>query len=573
MTDQSTHSEQPTNTDLFDINFENQLDKTFADGMMARGTVVKGLVTAIEGDMVHIDIGMKAEGRVPLREFFAFGKDSTDLKAGDEVDVFVENLDNKNGEAQLSREKAQREEVLDSLEVAHKAEESVTGIIFGKVKGGFMVDVQGILGFMPGSQLDARPVLDPMPYMHNEQELKIVKIDREKNNVIVSRRAVQDEQNAGDRAEVLNNIEEGQKLQGMVKNITEYGAFIDLGGIDGLLHITDMAWQRVQHPSELIKVGDTLEVMVTRYDQETGRVSLGMKQLQDDPWVNVDQSFPLESRINGKITNITDYGAFVELAPGIEGLIHVSEMSWTRKNIHPNKMVSEGEEVEVMVLEIDRNKRRISLGLKQCRENPWQHFAKERKVGDVVEGTVRSLTDFGVFVALTEDIDGLVHVSDLSWEQSPEDALAEVRKGDTLKAVILAMDPEKERIALGIKQLSDDPFAHITETYKKGQRVDVTITDIQADGLTVQLNGFEAFIRTRDLGVDKAEQDPFRYKEGSTIEAKLTNISKADRRINLSVKALQLDEEKAAVAEYAEADDDAESPLAAALKEAGVAKE
>lgn len=573
MTDQTSSQEQATNDALFDIDFADQLENTFADGMMARGSVVKGLVTAIEGDVVHIDIGMKAEGRVPLKEFYDFGKESTDLKVGDAVDVFVENLDNKNGEAQLSREKAQREEVLDTLEAAHKADENINGIIFGKVKGGFMVDVQGILGFMPGSQLDARPVLDPMPYMHNEQELKIVKMDRDKNNVIVSRRAVQDEQNAGDRAEILNNIEEGQKLQGIVKNITEYGAFIDLGGIDGLLHITDMAWQRVQHPSELIKVGDSVDVMVTRFDQDSGRVSLGMKQLQEDPWVNVDQSFPLESRIQGKITNITDYGAFVELAPGIEGLIHVSEMSWTRKNIHPSKLVSEGEEVEVMVLEIDRNKRRISLGLKQCRENPWQHYAKEHKVGDTVEGTVRSLTDFGVFVALTEDIDGLVHVSDLSWEQSPEDALAEIRKGDMLQAVILAVDPEKERIALGVKQLTNDPFATISETYKKGQRVNVTITDIQADGITVTLDGFEAFIRTRDLGVDKSEQDPFRYKEGSTIEAKLTNISKADRRINLSVKALQLDEEKAAVAEYAEADDDAESPLAAALKEAGVAKE
>ena len=556
-----------------DVNFEEQLDANFADGQIAGGTVVKGLVTKVGNEYVTVDVGMKAEGRISIKEFIDFGKDSTEIKVGDEVDVFVENIDNRRNEAQLSREKARREEVLDMLEEAQKKDEIVTGILFGKVKGGFMVDVQGILGFMPGSQLDARPITDVNPYMHNEQELKIVKLDRIKNNLIVSRRAVQDAANSGNREEVLADMEEGKVLKGVVKNITDYGAFVDLGGVDGLLHITDIAWHRINHPSEVIKLGETIDVKVIRFDKDNQRVSLGMKQLQDDPWGDVEGQFPLGAKVKGTVTNITDYGAFVELAPGIEGLIHVSEMSWTRKNVHPGKLLSTSQDVEVIVLEIERDKRRISLGLKQCQDNPWEAFAKEFKVGDTVEGTIRSVTDFGVFVGLTDDIDGLVHVSDLTWEQAGEDALAEMRKGDTLKAMILALDPEKERIALGVKQLSSDPLSKIAEEYKKGQVVKVKVLDTDADGITVDFDGFETYIRKRDLAVERDGQDPARFKEGETIDAKLTNISLKDRRLSLSVKALQLDEEKAAVAAFSEDEDTGDSALAAALKQAGVSGE
>jgi small subunit ribosomal protein S1 len=559
-------------SNAMDVEFEKQLDKTFANGQIAGSRVVKGLVTAIENDYAIIDVGMKAEGRVQLKEFIDFGEDKPKIKVGDEVDVFVENLDNRYGEAQLSREKAKREEVLTQLEQASEANEPVTGIIFGKVKGGFMVDVQGILGFMPGSQLDARPITDVNPYMHTELELMIVKLDRRKNNLIVSHRAVQDQSNAGGREELLADMHEGKVMKGVVKNITEYGAFVDLGGIDGLLHITDIAWHRINHPSEILKLGETIDVQVIRYDEESQRVSLGIKQLQEDPWTRVDADYPIGERVKGTVTNITDYGAFVELAPGVEGLIHVSEMSWTRKNVHPGKILATSQEVEVQVLEIERDKRRISLGLKQCQDNPWDAFAKEFKVDDMVEGTIRSITDFGVFVGLNEEIDGLVHVSDLSWDESSEEALASYRKGDQVKAKILALDPEKERIALGIKQLSDDPFTNIKDGYKKGQVVNVKVIDTSADGITVSLDGFETFIKKRDLGVDKGEQEPDRYKEGQEIEAKLTTVNLKDRKVGLSVKALMMDEEKAAVAAYSEQEDDGDGALAAALKEAGVAK-
>ncbi len=556
-----------------DVDFAEQVEKTFAEGKGIRGNVVKGLVTSIEGDYVIIDVGMKAEGRVNIREFCDFNKDNAEVKVGDEVDVFLENMDNRYNEAQLSRERAKREEVLDSLEQAAKDDEVINGIIFGKVKGGFMVDVQGILGFMPGSQLDARPITDVNPYMHNEQDLKIVKLDRQKNNLIVSRRAVQDAANAGNREELMAEMEEGKVIKGVVKNITDYGAFIDLGGIDGLLHITDIAWHRINHPSEILTLGETIDVQVIRFDQENQRVSLGIKQLQNDPWSKVENDFPLEGRVTGKVTNITDYGAFVELSPGIEGLIHVSEMSWTRKNVHPGKILSTSQEVEVMVLEIEREKRRISLGLKQCQDNPWQAFAKDYSVGDKVEGTIRSVTDFGVFVGLTDDIDGLVHVSDLTWEQAGEETLTDYRKGETLEALILALDPEKERIALGVKQLGDDPLGKIIESHKKGQVVKVTVKTIEDDGLVVDLNGFDAYIRRRDLAVDRTEQDPSHFKEGQVMDAKLINLNAKDRKISLSVKALQVDEEKAAVAAYSEQSEDGDSALAAALRKAGVSAE
>ena len=554
----------------FDIDFGKRLEDTFTDAHPVVGSVVKGIVIKMDSECVTLDIGLKSEGRIPLKEFEDFETSAVTVKVGDMVDVFVESLDDRRSEARLSREKARREEVLTTLENAHKAGETVKGVIFGKVKGGFMVDVTGVLGFLPGSQLDAKPITDATPFMYVPLEFQVVKLDRKRNNLIVSRRAVTDEGSMGNRDEIMADMKEGKVLKGTVKNITDYGAFLDLGGIDGLLHITDIAWHRIGHPSEVLSVGQTVDVIVTRFDEKTQRVSLGLKQLNDDPWTKVDNTYPIGARVQGKITNLTDYGAFVELAPGVEGLIHVTEMSWTRKNVHPSKVVSTGQVVTVQVLEIDREKRRISLGLKQCQDNPWEAFTKSHNVGDKVEGTVRSLTDFGLFVALTEEIDGLVHVSDLSWDVSGEEALQSFKKGDKVEAVILAIDPAKERVALGIKQLAGDPFAHIADTRAKGDVVKVTVVDTDADSITVSLDGVEVSIRARDLGIEKAEQDTNRYKEGQTIDAKITVLSKKDRKLSLSVRALQQDEERAAVAEYANQSEEGDSALAAALKQAGV---
>jgi small subunit ribosomal protein S1 len=553
-----------------DIDFGKRLEDTFTDTHPVVGSVVKGIVVNVDSECVTLDIGLKTEGRIPCKEFEDFETGEVKVKIGDMVDVFVESLDDRKAEARLSREKARREEVLTTLEEAQKAGETVKGVIFGKVKGGFMVDVTGVLGFLPGSQLDAKPVTDANPYMYIPLDFQVVKLDRKRNNLIVSRRAVTDDGSVASRDELMSDMREGKVLKGTVKNITDYGAFIDLGGVDGLLHITDIAWHRIGHPSEVLTVGQTMDVIVTRFDEKTQRVSLGLKQLNDDPWTKVDATYPIGSKVDGKVTNLTDYGAFVELAPGVEGLIHVTEMSWTRKNLHPSKVVQPGQNVTVQVLEIDREKRRISLGLKQCQDNPWDAFLKSHEVGNQVEGTVRSLTDFGLFVALTEEIDGLVHVSDLSWDVPGEEALQGYKKGDKVKAVILAIDPAKERIALGIKQLAGDPFAHIADTHKKGDIVKVTVVDTDADSITVSLDGVEVNIRARDLGIDKAEQDTNRYKEGQVIDAKITNLMKKDRKLALSVRALQQDEERAAVAEYANQDEEGDSALAAALKKAGV---
>lgn len=553
-----------------DIDFAKRLEDTFTDAHPVVGSVVKGIVVAMDSEAVTIDIGLKTEGRIPLKEFEDFETSAVTVKVGDVVDVFVENLDDRRAESRMSREKARREEVLNTLENAHKAGQGVKGVIFGKVKGGFMVDVTGVLGFLPGSQLDAKPVTDPNPFMYIPLEFQVVKIDRKRNNLIVSRRAMTDDGTTASRDEVMSDMREGKVLKGTVKNITDYGAFIDLGGVDGLLHITDIAWHRIGHPSEVLSVGQTMDVVVTRFDEKTQRVSLGLKQLNDDPWTKVDATYPIGNKVTGKITNLTDYGAFVELAPGVEGLIHVTEMSWTRKNLHPSKVVQPGQQVTVQVLEIDREKRRISLGLKQCQDNPWEAFLKTHDVGKHVEGTVRSLTDFGLFVALTDEIDGLVHVSDLSWDVAGEEALQTYKKGDKVKAVILAIDPAKERIALGIKQLAGDPFAHVADAHKKGDVVKVTVVDTDADSITVSLDGVEVSIKARDLGIDKAEQDTNRYKEGQVIEAKIINLMKKDRKLALSVRALLQDEERAAVAEYANQSDEGDSALAAALKQAGV---
>lgn len=557
----------------FDIDFTKRLEDTFTDAHPVVGSVVKGVVLAVDSEAVHIDIGYKSEGSIPLREFEHPETQEVSVKVGDLVDVFVESLDDRHSRARLSREKARREEVLTDLEGAHKAGETVKGVIFGKVKGGFMVDVQGVLGFLPGSQLDAKPVTDLGSFMYVPLEFQVVKIDRKRNNLIVSRRALTDGgAGVGNRDELLSGMTEGKVLKGTVKNITDYGAFIDLGGVDGLLHITDIAWHRIGHPSEVLKVGQQMDVMVVRFDTKTQRVSLGLKQLKDDPWTKVDQLFPIGSKVTGKVTNLTDYGSFVELAPGVEGLIHVTEMSWTRKNIHPSKVVNSGQTVTVQVLEIDRDKRRISLGLKQCQENPWDAFSTSAQVGDVVEGTVRSMTDFGIFVALNDEIDGLVHVSDLSWDKTGEEAMADFKKGDKVKAVILSIDSAKERVALGIKQLAGDPFGGAADKYKKGDVVKVKVTDTDADSITVSLDGVEVTIKARDLGVDRADQDPTRYKDGQEIDAKVTLVSKKDRKLVLSVRALQQDEEREAVRTHATQEESGDSVFAAALKSAGVKK-
>ncbi|HEX2859929.1 MAG TPA: 30S ribosomal protein S1 [Alphaproteobacteria bacterium] len=561
---------QETLKAAFDIDFAKRLEDTFTDEHPVVGSVVKGVVVHVDTENVLVDIGLKSEGRIPLKEFEDFETGAVSVKVGDLIEVFVENLDDRHAMARLSREKARREEVLTQLEGAQKAGQTVKGVIFGKVKGGFMVDVQGVLGFLPGSQLDAKPITDVNPFMYIPLEFQVVKLDRKRNNLIVSRRALTEggEGSAG-REELLAGMKEGSVVKGTVKNITDYGAFLDLGGLDGLLHITDIAWHRINHPGDVLKVGQTIDVMVVRFDEKTQRVSLGLKQLRDDPWLSVDKQFPIGGKVEGKITNLTDYGAFVELAPGVEGLIHVSEMSWTRKNIHPSKVVQPGQVVNVQVLEIDRDKRRISLGLKQTQENPWETFARTIKVGDKVTGSVRSTTDFGVFVALTEEIDGLVHVSDLSWDQSGEEALRGYKKGDKVEAVVLAVDTAKERVALGIKQLAGDPLSSVADTYKKGDVVDVKITDVDSESITVSLDGMEATIKARDLGVSRDEQTTARFKEGETIKAKVTMLSKKDRKLSLSVRALEQDEERATVKAYANQKDEGDSALAEALKKAG----
>lgn len=553
----------------FDIDFARRLDDTFTDEHPVVGSVVKGVIVHVDSENVSIDIGLKTEGKIPLKEFEDFDTGEVKVAVGDLVDVFVDNLDDRKAEAKLSREKARREEVMSKLENANKANEAVKGVIFGKVKGGFMVDVQGVLGFLPGSQLDAKPITDSNPFMYTPLDFQVVKVDRKRNNLIVSRRALTDDGTLADRDSLLAGLKEGSRTKGIVKNITDYGAFLDLGGIDGLLHITDIAWHRIGHPSEVLKVGQSVDVVVTRFDEKTQRVSLGMKQLNDDPWKTVDQTYPIGNKVEGKITNLTDYGAFVELAPGVEGLIHVTEMSWTKKNVHPSRLLNSNQMVTVQVLEIDRDKRRISLGLKQCQENPWEAFTKAHAQGDKVSGTVRSLTDFGLFVALTEEIDGLVHVSDISWDKAGEDALTTFKKGDKVEAVILSIDTAKERVALGIKQLSGEGQTSkgAEGSVKKGDIVTVKVTDTDADSITVNLNGADVIIKARDLGVSKPEQDPNRYKEGQEIQVKV--ISVAGRKVGLSIRALVQDEERAAVAEYANQAEDGDSALAAALKAAG----
>jgi small subunit ribosomal protein S1 len=533
--------------------FAAMLEESFITHSPAEGSVVKGMIVGIENDFVVVDVGLKTEGRVPLKEFSAPGM-NTAVKIGDEVEVYIERVENALGEAVLSRDKARREESWTRLEKAFQDGGRVTGVIFGRVKGGFTVDLDGAVAFLPGSQVDVRPVRDVGPLMNQQQPFQILKMDRRRGNIVVSRRAVLEEKRAEERSELVASLAEGQVLDGMVKNITDYGAFVDLGGVDGLLHVTDIAWRRVSHPTEVLNVGQTVKVQIIKVNHETQRISLGMKQLQTDPWEGVAAKYPVSARFKGKVTNVTDYGAFVELEPGVEGLVHVSEMSWVKKNVHPNKIVNPGQEVEVMVLEVDSNKRRISLGLKQCMQNPWEAFAEQNPAGTVLSGEIRNITEFGLFVGVPGDIDGMVHLSDLSWDKQGEEAVKDYEKGQTVEVKVLDVDAEKERISLGIKQLAADPMAK-AGSLKKGDVVTVTVAEVQEGGIEVTLDGgARAFIRRADLARDRNDQRPERFGVGNKIDALVTSADKAGRKIGLSIKAREISEEKEAVEQYGSSD-------------------
>jgi small subunit ribosomal protein S1 len=562
---QGANGYNPTKED-----FAALLEESFLVSDIGEGSVVKGKIVAIENDLAVIDVGLKTEGRIPLKEFGATGRNAS-VSVGDEVEVFLERVENSLGEAVLSRDKARREESWNRLEEKFNATEKVEGVIFNKVKGGFTVDLDGAVAFLPGSQVDIRPVRDIGPLMNVPQPFQILKMDRRRGNIVVSRRSVLEETRAEQRSEIVAKLEEGQSVDGVVKNITDYGAFIDLGGIDGLLHVTDMAWRRVNHPSEILNVGDTVKVQIVRINPETHRISLGMKQLESDPWEGIDAKYPIGAKFNGKVTNITDYGAFVELEPGVEGLIHVSEMSWVKKNVHPGKIVSTSQEVEVQVLEVDPNKRRISLGLKQTQENPWDSFAEKFPKGTEIEGQVRNITEFGLFIGLEGGIDGMVHLSDLDWSKSGEEALKDYKKGDMVRAMVLDSDPEKERISLGIKQLGTDPFK-AADTLRKGATVTCEVLEVKDGGLEVRIAGTDmtAFIRRADLSRDRSEQRPERFSKGDMVDAAIQSIDKNSRKISVSIKSLEIAEEKEAVAQYGSTDSGASlgDILGAALSKA-----
>ena len=555
--------------------FAALLDESLGHAERLEGTVLKGTIIAIEGDSALVDVGLKSEGRVALKEFNK-GGDTPELKAGDEVEVYLERMENKNGEAVLSREKAKREEAWVQLEKAFGDNERVTGVIFGRVKGGFTVDLSGAVAFLPGSQVDIRPVRDVGPLMGTPQPFQILKMDRSRGNIVVSRRAVLEETRAEQRSELIANLKEGQILTGVVKNITDYGAFVDLGGVDGLLHVTDISWKRINHPTEALNIGQQVQVQVIRFNPETQRISLGMKQLEADPWEGVGAKYPPESKVKGRVTNITDYGAFVELEPGIEGLVHVSEMSWTKKNVHPGKIVSTSQEVEVKVLDVDEQKRRISLGLKQCLSNPWEDFMVQHPAGTELEGEVKNITEFGLFVGLPGDIDGMVHLSDLDWSQSGEEAVKDYAKGQNVKVKVLDIDIDKERISLGVKQLTDDPFGSAVETLKKGATVTGTVTQVGDKGIEVEVGeGLIGFIRKADLSRDRSEQRPERFAVGERIDATVTTLDKKSRRVTLSIKQREIQEEKQAMAEYGSSDSGASlgDILGAAISKAAQEKQ
>ncbi len=564
----SSESEQsPTRED-----FAALLEESFTQSTLEEGSVVKGRVVAIEKDMAVVDVGLKTEGRIPLKEFGAPGRDSS-LKVGDEVEVYLERVENALGEAVISRDKARREESWERLEKAFEAGEKVEGQIFNSVKGGFTVDLDGAVAFLPRSQVDIRPVRDVGPLMNTPQPFQILKMDRRRGNIVVSRRTVLEETRAEQRSELVQSLEEGQIIEGVVKNITDYGAFVDLGGIDGLLHVTDIAWRRINHPTEVLAVGQTVKVRIIRINHETQRISLGMKQLEEDPWEGVVAKYPVDAKFTGRVTNITDYGAFVELEPGVEGLIHVSEMSWTKKNVHPGKIVSTSQEVEVMVLEVDPVKRRISLGLKQTLANPWQEFADNHPVGSEVEGEVKNKTEFGLFIGLDGDVDGMVHLSDLDWNRPGEQVIEEFNRGDAVRVVVLDVDVEKERISLGVKQLQGDPFAAAEETgdLRKGAVVTCEVAEVRDNGIEVKLVGTDltAFIRRSDLARDRSEQRPERFAVGQKVDARVTQFDRKARKVSVSIKALEIAEEKQAVAQYGSTDSGASlgDILGAALRQ------
>jgi small subunit ribosomal protein S1 len=545
----ATATQQPTRED-----FAALLEESFGRADLQEGSVVKGKVVAIEKDIAVIDIGLKTEGRVPLKEFAGPGREAT-LKVGDEVEVFLDRIENALGEAVLSRDKARREESWVRLERAFQNNEKVSGVIFNQVKGGYTVDLDGAVAFLPRSQVDIRPIRDIGPLMHNQQPFQILKMDRRRGNIVVSRRTVLEETRAGQRQELVSSLEEGQVVDGVVKNITDYGAFVDLGGIDGLLHVTDIAWRRVNHPTEVLAIGQTVKVKIIKINHETHRISLGMKQLQGDPWEGIEGKYPVGTKVKGRVTNITDYGAFVELEPGIEGLVHVSEMSWTKKNVHPGKIVSTSQEVEVAILEVDPVKRRISLGLKQTLANPWESFAEKHPVGSTIEGEVKNKTEFGLFLGLEGDVDGMVHLSDLDWNRPGEQVIEEYKKGDLVKVVVLDVDVEKERISLGVKQLQGDPFAQAGDL-KKGAVVTCEVTAVSEGGIEVKIVGSDlsSFIKRSDLSRDRAEQRPERFAVGDKVDARVTLFDKRARKVSVSIKALEIAEEKEAVAQYGSSD-------------------
>jgi small subunit ribosomal protein S1 len=547
--------------------FAAMLEASFNKQSPQEGNVIKGKIVAIENDYAVVDVGLKTEGRVPLKEFGMPGQ-PPNVKVGDEVEVYLERVENALGDAVLSRDKARREESWIRLERGFNEQTQVVGVIFGRVKGGFTVDLDGAVAFLPGSQVDVRPMRDVGPLMNQQERFMILKMDRRRGNIVVSRRAVLEERRAEERTSLVASLKEGQVIEGVVKNITDYGAFVDLGGVDGLLHVTDIAWRRVSHPTEVLNVGQTVTVQIIKINPDTQRISLGMKQLMTDPWEGVAAKYPVGAKFSGKVTNVTDYGAFVELEPGVEGLVHVSEMSWVKKNVAPSKIVTPGTDVDVQVLEVDSNKRRISLGLKQTQENPWEQFAREHPPGSTIEGEIKSITEFGLFVGVGEDLDGMVHLSDISWEKSGDEAVKDYEKGQTVKAKVLDIDVEKERVSLGMKQLQSDPMDKIGPM-KKGSIVTVTVSEVNDGGIEVELaDGLKSFIRRADLSRDRAEQRPERFGKGDKVDAVVTSFDKGSRRIGLSIKAREMAEEKEAVAQYGSSDSGASlgDILGAALK-------
>ena len=537
--------------------FAKLIEESFSDGHLQEGSVVKGTVVGIEKDLAVIDVGLKTEGRVALREFAGPGRQA-EIKVGDTVEVYLERVENALGEAVLSRDKARREESWGKLEKAFQNNEKVQGVIFNQVKGGFTVDLDGAVAFLPRSQVDIRPIRDVSPLMNNQQPFQILKMDRRRGNIVVSRRTVLEETRAEQRQELVQNLEEGQVIDGVVKNITDYGAFVDLGGIDGLLHVTDIAWRRVNHPSEVLNIGQQVKVKIIKINHETHRISLGMKQLLDDPWQGIEAKYPVGTKFKGRVTNITDYGAFVELEPGIEGLIHVSEMSWTKKNVHPGKIVSTSQEVEVQVLEVDPVKRRISLGLKQTMRNPWEVFVEKYPPGSEVDGEVKNKTEFGLFLGLDGDVDGMVHLSDLDWKRPGEQVIEEYKKGDKVRAQVLDVDVEKERISLGIKQLAETggATAEAAGDLKKGAVVTCEVTDVKEGGIDVSIVGTEytSFIKRSELARDRSEQRPDRFAVGQKVDARVIQFDRRTHKVSVSIKALEVAEEKEAIAQYGSSD-------------------